>query len=358
MLTFGIRTILLLILLGGAIAFVGDYIGRSIGRKRLTIFNLRPRYTAIAITMLTGILIVFITTGIMLAISKDVRTALFGLDKLRTTLSAKTKQLEETKKELSTKSAEREKITQELTDANKQLASAKENLSKANKNLDKARLEIAGLESTKEKLGKEVEVSRKGKVLFKVGDVLLTSVIQAGPEKEKLETGLKQILSTADTYVRSFGVKSEKHLIYISPEEFAKAVSTLQDRRGENIVMVVATRNTVFGEEVPVRFEVSENKLIYKGGSVIAEAEIPPSSSVPEIEWEIKKLLNLTNLTAKKAGVLPDSNDSMGSVPYSQIFALGKKIKAYQKGVRLKTLAKTDIYTTGPLEIKFVIYYQ
>ena len=344
MLTFGIRIILLLLLIGGAIALIGDYIGRLIGRKRLTIFNLRPRYTAFTITILTGILIVFATLSIMLIVSQDARTALFGLEELRNTLALKSQELRVTKKELSARMTERKKIDQEMQSA------------KAD--LQKASLEMAALEKTKEKLAKEVEVSRKGKVLFKVGETLLISIIQAGPEKEKLETGLKQILSAADAYVRSFGVKGEKHLIFISPKEFDEAVSTLQNRREENIIMVVATRNALFGEEIPVRFEVLENKLIYKSGQAISEIVIPPALSIPEIEQEMKHLLSLTNLAARKAGVLPDPSGSMGGVPYSNILSLAKKIKTYKKGVLLKTLAKTNIYAIGPLEIEFKIFYQ
>jgi uncharacterized protein (DUF3084 family) len=347
----GIRIILIILLIGGAVAFIGDYIGKSIGRKRLTIFGLRPRYTAIFITVVTGILIASTTFGILLAVSQDARTALFGLEKLQMELSDKGAELsrivsekDKTEKELSQKTAKIKEIDKKL------LVSRKE--------LNQAQSEILALKKTKEKLGKEVEISRKGQVLFKVGEVLLTSVIQAGPERKKLEVGLKQILSAADAYIRSFGIMTEKHLIFVPPEEFDRSVSILQKGYGENIVAVVATRNTVFGEEVPVRFEISENRRVYKSGEFLAEAEIPPGLSIPEIEQEIKKLLSTTHQIAKDAGIIPDPSGSVGSVPYSQIFALAKKIKSYQKGIRLKALAKTDIYAVGPLEVTFKIYYR
>jgi uncharacterized protein (DUF3084 family) len=351
MLTFGFRIILLLLVIGGAVALIGDYVGRAIGRRRLTVFNLRPRHTAFAITVLTGILIVFATLGIILAVSRDARTALFGLEELRREVSEKSSLLEKTKDELAVRVAEKAKVETEKEKIDQELA-------RARADQKKARAEIAALERTKNKLGKEVEASRKGTVLFKVGETLLTSVIRAGPEKGKLETGLKQILSAADAYVRSFGIEKEKHLIYISPEDFNQAVSVLQERRGENIVKVIATRNSLFGEEVPVRLEISENRLIYKAGEEIAEVGIPPSLSIPEIEIEIKRLLSITHQSAKESGVLPDPGGSVGSVPYSRIFALAKKIESYKKGVQLRTLARTNIYSIGPLEVEFKIYYQ
>ncbi|MFH1683666.1 MAG: DUF3084 domain-containing protein [Candidatus Margulisiibacteriota bacterium] len=351
MLTFGIRLSLLLLLIGGTIAIVGNYIGRSIGRRRLTIFGLRPRHTATAITILSGILIVFTTLSIILVVSQDARTALFGLEELRKDMADQNLSLKKTKDELALRIAEREQI-------DKELASSKSKLNLAKADLSKAKREIASLEQTKKKLGKEVEVSRKGKVLFKVGEALLTSMIKSGPEKKKLQAGLRQILSAADVYVRSFGIEEEKHLIFIPPEDFDRTVSNLQKRYGEVIIIVTVTRNTLFGEEVPVRFDLKENKLIYKSGEVIAETPIGSSLSIPEIEQEIKKLLSVTHLSAKQAGVLPDASGSLGSVPYAKIFALAKKIKSNKKGIILKASAKETTYAVGPLEIDFKIFYQ
>jgi uncharacterized protein (DUF3084 family) len=344
MFTFGIRIILLLILISGAIALIGDYIGRAIGRRRLTLFKLRPRHTAFAITILTGILIALMTLGSMLIISQDARTALFGLEELRTDLAVKGEELAKTKKELEQKTAEREKLDQELTSFRN--------------DLDKAKREIRQLERTREKLGEEIEVSRKGKLLFAGGEALITSVIQAGPEKEKLDAGLKQILSAADAYVRSFGIKDEKHLIFITPKDFEQAIAILQERSGVNIVTVAAAENTIFGEVVPVRFEIRENRLVYKNNQVIAEVEIPSALSAPEIEQEIKNLLNLTREKARKDGVIPDPTGSIGSIPYSQIFSLAREIKANRKDIKLKALAKKDIYAIDPLEIRFKIFYR
>ena len=351
MLTFGTRIILFLIVVGGVVAIIGDYIGRSIGRKRLSLFKLRPRSTAAVFTAITGILIALSTLGIMLIISQDARTALFGLEDLRAELSNISSQKNNAEKELVTIVAEKGKIDEEL--------------SQAKADLDKSRNEITNLKRTKNKLSKDisslekkVEASRKGKVLFKINEVLLLSVIHAGPEKNKIETGLKQILSAADAQVRSLGVKSDKHLIFIKPEDFNQTASELSKKSGEVIIKLIATRNTLFGEEVPVTFTLSENVSIYNAGETIAQSNIAPSLSVPQIEQEIKKLLTTAHQQAKQDGIIPDPAGSLGSVPYSEIFSLAKKIKSHKKGVILKALAKHRIYAMGPLEIKFMVYYQ
>lgn len=337
MFDFGIRTILTLLITGGIIAVVGDYIGKSIGRKRLTVFKLRPRHTAFMITIITGMLISLITVGVVLSLSQDTRIALFGLDELKKTLN-------ENKQELVKTRIEKEKIDRELAQANISLA--------------KAKLEIATLETSKQKLSERIEASRKGTVIFKVGEVLVVSLIKAGPEIEKLESGLKQILSAADAHVRSFGIDRDNHLIILPPEEFEQAIVDLQISNQENIVKVIAARNTLFGEEVPVRLEVTENKLIYKAGEAIAQTEILPSLPIPGIEQEIKKLLIQTNLLARESGVEPDADGSLGSLPYSEILSEAKRIKTYKKELIIKTIAKSDIQAIGPLKIEFKAFYK
>jgi uncharacterized protein (DUF3084 family) len=357
MFTFGVRTILLLLVIAGAVAIIGDYIGRSIGRKRISIFKLRPRNTALLFTAITGILIALTTVGILLAVSQDARTALFGLEELRNHMDEQENILIETKREAAVTIAAKDKAEEEKKIIDQELTAAKDELQKSEAKIAQLKRTEAKLAKEAKTLEKKLDKSRRGKVLFKAGETLLVSVIQAGPEKEKLQTGLKQILSAGDAYVRSFGIKSDKHLILIMPDDFNQTVSELQNHQNEVIVKLVSTRNSLFGEEVPVQFKVSKNHRIYKAGETITEASIK-TSSIPEIEQQIKNLLILSHQTAKEDGVIPDATGSVGSIPYSEIFALSKKINNHRKNVDLKIVAKKNIYSMGPLEIKFKVYYK
>ncbi len=55
--------ILTLLTLGGFVAYIGDLLGRRMGKKRLSILGLRPKHTAVVLTVLTGVLITLITFG-------------------------------------------------------------------------------------------------------------------------------------------------------------------------------------------------------------------------------------------------------------------------------------------------------
>jgi uncharacterized protein (DUF3084 family) len=58
----------------GLIAYLGDLIGRRMGKRRLSFFGLRPRYTAIVATAVTGMIIAVLTIAFMMVASSQVRT--------------------------------------------------------------------------------------------------------------------------------------------------------------------------------------------------------------------------------------------------------------------------------------------
>ena len=61
---YGITLILVLAVVGGVIAFIGDRLGTRIGKRKLSIFGLRPRHTAVVVTIFTGVCITTVTFGI------------------------------------------------------------------------------------------------------------------------------------------------------------------------------------------------------------------------------------------------------------------------------------------------------
>ena len=84
----GLLVVVLIIVLAGAIAYVGDRVGHQVGRKRLTLFGLRPKYTSTIVAVGTGMLIALIVTLGALAASSYVRTAFFRLGTLSARINA------------------------------------------------------------------------------------------------------------------------------------------------------------------------------------------------------------------------------------------------------------------------------
>jgi myosin heavy subunit len=69
--------ILGLLIMGAAIAYLGDRIGSKIGKKRLSILGLRPKHTAIIMTIFTGMVITFTTLYVSALVAPNIRLALF-----------------------------------------------------------------------------------------------------------------------------------------------------------------------------------------------------------------------------------------------------------------------------------------
>src|SRR5437763_17152499 len=63
----------LTVCMGGIIAYNGDVIGRRYGKRRVTMFGLRPKYTAILVTSVTGVLISAGTTIVLFLLVQPVR---------------------------------------------------------------------------------------------------------------------------------------------------------------------------------------------------------------------------------------------------------------------------------------------
>lgn len=84
----GIALIVAIVLVAGFVAYIGDRVGHQVGRRRLTLFGLRPKYTSTIIAVATGMVIALAVTLIALLVSNEVRTAFFRLDQLTGQINA------------------------------------------------------------------------------------------------------------------------------------------------------------------------------------------------------------------------------------------------------------------------------
>ena len=69
-----------IVVIAGVIAYIGDRVGHQVGRRRLSLFGIRPRYTSTIIAVGTGMLIALFLTVVTLIASNTVKTAFFHLN--------------------------------------------------------------------------------------------------------------------------------------------------------------------------------------------------------------------------------------------------------------------------------------
>ncbi len=130
--TTGYILIIAILILGGVIATVGDRIGTRVGKKRLSLFNLRPKNTAVLVTILTGLGISASTLGILFLADEGLRKGVFELEDIQKDLRRKRVQLENTTAQLQATTKELEQARVQQSQANQQLQAINKSLQLAN----------------------------------------------------------------------------------------------------------------------------------------------------------------------------------------------------------------------------------
>lgn len=116
--------LLSLLVLGGVLSTLGDRLGSRVGKARLSLFGLRPRQTAVVITVLTGSLISVLSLGLMLLVSRQLRVGLFELNDLQARLRS-------SRADLKTSRSAQKQSKQQLDTARKDEIEARRRLEEA-----------------------------------------------------------------------------------------------------------------------------------------------------------------------------------------------------------------------------------
>ncbi len=98
----GIGLVFFIVVLAGAIAYVGDRVGHQVGRKRLTLFNIRPRYTSTIIAVGTGMVIALVVTLAAIFANQEVKLAFFHLNAINQQIQSLQVQKDELEKKVNT----------------------------------------------------------------------------------------------------------------------------------------------------------------------------------------------------------------------------------------------------------------
>ena len=146
--------IVAILTLGGLIAALGDRLGTKVGKARLRLWNLRPKDTAIVVTVLTGTLIAGSTLGILFTFSKSLREGLFRLDEIL-------EQLRTAQADLGKVSREKQDVAKELQTAQELQNLAQQRLKSINENFEKAKARLKSVSDQAIKLRQDIQTLLK-----------------------------------------------------------------------------------------------------------------------------------------------------------------------------------------------------
>lgn len=382
----GLNIILIIAIMGGAIAFIGDKLGTKIGKRRMSIFGLRPKHTSIIMTIVTGILISAFTLGVLAIASENVRIALFGMEQLRAEMdqlnsdvAAKNQELEAGKKELSEKTValntmrkDVQATQEELEEAraarnamSEELVSVQEAYRQADARLAQSAKDIQTLENTRTELEQHIEDLRvttkrleegithvrEGTVLFRVGEVLSGALVRPGLTEDESAKAITSILNdTNGLILRRLGIDENRAVIYVSRnnlEEVAKQVASATEPM---TIRVTAAANIIYGEAVLAEIHAYPYQKIYDKGDVIWSAEVEGGDNA---QFAVLSFLKDVNAQAKSKGILPDPiSGDVGSLPGDELFDTIRQLSRLSGPVRIRAIVNEDTYTTGPVQIE------
>jgi uncharacterized protein (DUF3084 family) len=143
--------IVAIVLLSGVIAALGDRLGTKVGKARMRLFNLRPRQTAVVVTVITGILIAGSTLGILFASSKSLREGIFRLDEIL-------KQLRVAQAELDSIGGEKKAIEQQLRQTKLEQIAVQRRMKAINQNYLQARHRLQQVLGQAKKLNADIHL--------------------------------------------------------------------------------------------------------------------------------------------------------------------------------------------------------
>ncbi len=400
---YGVFLILVLIITGGAIAFIGDRLGSKIGKKRLSIFGLRPRYTSILITILTGVCITTLTFGVMAAASENVRTALFGLERLNQTIRETETSLEQTSSALAAAQSEQQKTNDDLlqskaevdalesqqaelkersrvlADGNRQLEAAKQELTQRNDELARTNGELGtrnaslmtdnealavsneklagdkkSLEKQSDELRNGIRIMRQGDIVYRAGEVIASGVIRGSRESKDVQADMEMLTQLANRNVlQRLGQNAADKEVWIYQPEYEKAVETIAASPQDMVVRIVAAGNLVRGEPVRAVLQLYKNSIIYQRNEfIIARPFKLSGQGSAEAEQVVMSFLQDVNEAAAARGILPDPiRGSVGVMEGSQFYDIVQTISPMDGTILLSAYARGDTDALGPLRL-------
>lgn len=392
----GVYLIGVLVLTGGAIAFIGDRLGTKIGKKRLSIFGLRPRHTSIIITIITGICITTLTFAAMAAASENVRLALFGIDRLQgqmadlsaevetvsgnlalarkqkeeadtalslaqedvLALQAKQRELAEESKRLEQGNAELAARNEALAGANESLIAQNGALLAGNEELAAGNEKLAGenneLEMRNTELREGLITVREGDIAFRAGEIIASGVVRGNRPVEDVRADMQTLAQLAIRNVSAqLGENATDQDVWIYQPEFDAALHTIADSEQDMVVRIVAAGNLVRGEPVRTGLQLYKNSIIYQAGEfILAGPYHLAAHDTEESEAVVGDFLRRVNRAATDKGILPDPiRGSVGVIEGAQFYSIVQAVAESKGDIVLSAYAREATDAQGPLRL-------
>jgi uncharacterized protein (DUF3084 family) len=322
---YGLTLIAVLVLVGGVIAYLGDKIGMRIGRRRLSLFGLRPKYTSVVITVCTGIIIAGASIAVLTMASQDVRTALFHMKEIKEALTTSEALYKSTKAQLDEVEAQlvaQEKQAAELTlqiqektmkyeELDQQLQMVVTQRDATQKELNDAKAALDGIteryEVAKQQYEKATSDLEKAKSDLNATRTQLNEAVTQLAREEKRYDNMKQINERLDARIKELQ-ETEQHMreqMALLSEEYETYI-----RRQEDIITEATKRLQ----------EIQLGDFAFQSGEILLATIIDGGISVEDARGELLTFLRQVDRLALERGASIDGKSSAVKVQSEEHF--------------------------------------
>lgn len=296
--TYTVLVVTALILASGFIAYWGDILGRRMGKRRLTLFNLRPRYTAIVVTTITGMIISALVLGAAVSMNAEFRKGFFEYGKILN----RSRHLARQNLELAHLG---ERLRAEVAKQRKELEIAQQDARTARAQRDKAQTVVARLRN---------EIAQRQKELLELSKRADAAQDELAQRKNEIRL-VQQELRVADEALER------------ANREVKDAESRLRDVKAQldaTQSQLEATRQMLktydIGSDEALKFvlRLRTNDIVFRQGDEIVRGKIDPTRSRYEVTRDLERLLDLASKKAIEKGAKVGDNGRAVNVIYRQ----------------------------------------
>lgn len=314
---YSIIFVIVLVLVSGFIAYFGDLLGRKMGKKRLTIFQLRPRYTAIIVTTITGMVISALVLATLLAGDRSFREAFTQWETVTSQnkrLAVESKNLEVRNKALQARSRQLEKEADRLQ---KEAGKARKAASKAMKARNAAVAVVSRLKREiierkteldalrKKSNAAESELAAKAKQLNDVQKHLQTARNNLKVKQAELMNTQMRLATVGAQLIQTRSQLAEVEETRKQQQaEIDQQRSTLKEQQKQ--IVELGKWNLSFQRETT---ELRNSELIFRQGDELGRGVISPRQSILGIKGDLLSLLETVSRKAEKAGAKAGDNE-------------------------------------------------
>ena len=387
--------ILALLALGGLLATLGDRLGSRVGKARLSLFNLRPRNTAVLITVLTGSLISAVSLGLMLAVSERLRVGLFELDALqarllesRNTLRRSERNLRSSRQEQALVEAalqrarrDREQTRRQLTAAeiqarqlrgelkplqaqqqqllaqrdrlNRDIRARDQDIRKTETELARVRGLITAGETELKGLEEKLIAMRRGDVVISSGQPLASAKVNPRNATEA-NAAIVALLRQANlnAFQRVLPTQAPNRQILLVPRQDIATLESRISRGGPWVVSILSAANVLRGEDQVLGFpDLRPNRQVLQRGDLMASTVLEGNErSSEQVRNRLNLLLAASFAKAQRQGSIADGVQ----FDVASFNRLGRELSERPTGqtVSLEAVALRDAETPDPLVIE------